>query len=364
MSNLEAIKEHLDAGGAFTPGPDGDLERLDRACVIWKSAADARRSEIEVSNSERSLRSESSRFWFSVLAPTVSAVALVATLIFQIVQFKDSSQRTRDAEEDVQWREMIKTLAARDAMSSIAAVLNLKSFFASERLRTSARQYALQLMGIRGAVLGLDPFEILLPPVMSSTDWSNYREVIDASARMQETYAYLDGELKGASKESTGDSLRGNEFSPSVTRYSELARNDKRDAMERDRRILSNEITQFGTGIVSLLRAKRPSGTIPRLNGLAFWESDLRDVDFAEASLESLWVWSCDLQGVDLGGIKAFNKSIWQETAWWKAKRVAPELLEYLAREYPFSPSVGYGEETATAAEYESNLARLRREGR
>jgi len=145
-------------------------------------------------------------------------------------------------------------------------------------------------------------------------------------------------------------------------------------------------------GLVRFLRNSlnsRPPNIELDLNGCAIWEQDVSNMDFGSANLEMVDVESSDLRGVNFSGANLFrayidysnltgtdfsnanvkdasfvglqaSNSKWERTAWWRAKRISPDLLKYLQDNYKFSPSVSYRDDmTKDFSEYHQEVERL-----
>jgi hypothetical protein len=98
------------------------------------------------------------RNWIPLVAPMIATVILAITVWFQSGQLS----ATREANEDAQFREVIKTVAqAHDTDSEFAAFLLFKPFLASKRYRDTTRQLIITILP---RVELYDTFEDLLSP--------------------------------------------------------------------------------------------------------------------------------------------------------------------------------------------------------
>jgi len=67
------------------------------------------------------------------------------------------------------------------------------------------------------------------------------------------------------------------------------------------------------------------------------------------------------LNGADLSEITSFNGVYLYRTAWWQAKRISRELLEYLIKNWPYEEGAyGPTDVVILPEEYGEALARLR----
>src|SRR5205823_11257884 len=74
----------------------------------WKAVAEAEKVETEIANAGKAARFEKLKFWIPIIVSLVSTGALVATVIFQVFQFRENTRLNREAAEDTQWREALK----------------------------------------------------------------------------------------------------------------------------------------------------------------------------------------------------------------------------------------------------------------
>jgi hypothetical protein len=90
-----------DARSAWeTAYKSGDFAKMAQASDAWRSVADAEKAEVETAQLKKPAASEQSKFW----VPVVTAAALVGTLVFQVISFRQNAQAQRAADEDSAYR--------------------------------------------------------------------------------------------------------------------------------------------------------------------------------------------------------------------------------------------------------------------
>jgi|GEM_PF-6266888 len=121
-------------------------------------------------------------------------------------------------------------------------------------------------------------------------------------------------------------------------------------------------IKYISLAVGPLLRAARPAGQNVDLRWAWFGDCDWRGVNLYGADLDTLDMRSCNLKGADLGDVTSFQGMYMYRTAWWEAKRISPELLQYLLLNSPYEPGNTYGpqEYRVSARDYEDSVARLK----
>lgn len=134
---------------------------------------------------------------------------------------------------------------------------------------------------------------------------------------------------------------------------------------EAERKELSytrDAIKYISVAVGSLLKAPRPGGQEVNLSSGWFCDCDWRGVNLDGANLDNIDMRSCNLKGADLGEVTSFQGMYMWRTSWWEAKRISPELLQYLLDNSHYEPAYTYGPQEAhvSARDYEASIARLR----
>lgn len=383
MSRAKLAKETL-----IDPALDsGDIPTLEKASSVWRSIAEAEKFEAEIAVVARSVNAESLRFWIPILAPLITALALIGTLVFQIQQFNQSYKLQKEANEenqrredrlneDTQWREAL-TLAntkPNDGLGKVFSLTLIKSFFDSEKYKKPAREIAaIQLGSIANPSIFSDNFAVLL----ERTDWSNFKDLTQISrvqAAVYNRYAYEADKL-----ENQQNQFKTSPSSPATP--SSLYTSDDtfftRDDAEAN-------VMTASKGLIQFLRDTR-HGPLPAdmqldLSSCAIFSQDMTNMNFSGANLKELWIsrsnisgsnfsqanldsaniFHTDVKDADFSGVVEVRYSRWLETAWWRAKRISPDLLKYLKEKFPFSPQKEYeGDKTKSVSEYQKEVKRL-----
>jgi len=373
MRRLKAIVETL-----IDPAlEDRDLVALERASTILRSVAEAERIEAELSKSARTSRSESMRYWVPILAPVITAVALVCTLVFQVQQFDVNSRLQNDVNEDTQWRTAVTYATSREGKQSVIAYTLLKSFYDSPRYSKSARETAEVLLpGSLNPVFFRTSFEDFL----SRTNWENYQGLVNISRILLRfrgiEQGHIDGLANNGGQSQSKPILQGDNYDHDPAEHY-AAMDD-----------LEENIVVASAGLVRFLRdhsQTRPAGLKIDLSDTAIWHQDLSRLDFSGASMR-IWIANCNLEGANLQGANLGNwwiynsnvkdadfsgvvfdsnsetKPNWESTAWWRAKKMNPDLVRYLHSNFPYSDRTKYRDDNTTAyAQYLQEVERLNR---
>jgi hypothetical protein len=278
-------------------------------------------------------RSDNHKFYVSLLTPLLSTVVLAGTLALQTFQFTQSerakrsdAQRQADALEDARWSEAVKALSASDRLSAAATLL--KTYFASPRYGTIARQTAFGLLVQPNSG---EVFRDLFLAAYSPITWDDLPTVLELDQLLVSQFAPL---FATASKHK-------------LTR-DEQARYDE----------LYADVSLIGNQIAPLLRSKRPPGVQLDLRNVDLWSCDLSNADLSGANIDGLTLTTVVLKGADLSGV-SYRNLYWKGTAWWQSARMSPELVSYLSRTAPYDPHTDYGPAIVSQKDYDAGTATL-----
>jgi uncharacterized protein YjbI with pentapeptide repeats len=357
-----------------------DIVALEKASSILHSVAEAEKIEVDISASTRAARAESLRFWIPILAPVITALALIGTLVFQIQQFKEAakSQRLADeknaqsqrlANEDTQWREVLAHAKSTEGPESAFALTLIKSFFDSERYKKQAREVAAVVLGgIGNPTIFDDNFAALL----EKTNWDNFKDITNISRTQATIFEQVRREADNLEKQRE----------QSKTPFPDPRGTDDPAFLREN---FGANVLTTSKGLVQFLRDPRhnprPANIELDLSGCAIWEQDVSNMDFNGAKLEMLWFSRSNLSGANFSGAKLYRASIidsnvkdadfsgvqanysyWNGTAWWRAQKISPDLLKFLQDKYKFSPDTEYRDDmTKDFSEYQKEVKRLSR---
>src|SRR5438094_9170668 len=127
------------------------LEKISQTAKVIadleKSQAEIRKLTAEEQKARYDLEHASRTEWrrtLTVVAPFAATLLVAVTLAVQTFQFFRSEKDKREASEDTQWSEAVKTLSQSAKLSPAVIVLN--PFLKSKRYAEVARQTAVQLL--------------------------------------------------------------------------------------------------------------------------------------------------------------------------------------------------------------------------
>jgi len=349
--------------------PATNLADLAQISTILRNTTEAEKHRAEIAESTN--KSEALRFWIPILAPTISALALVITLLVQIYQFQQNMEAQRRSAEDGAWRYTAQQLASAYPKGPAypIALHQLESFFSSERYAEPARELSVTLLGHATDAEG---FQILFPNLRQSTSWSHLDRLGRLGRMLNKTWDAVEADLKSANKQLADATTRfpGSARASSLQTQLDMITDSKHEVLAElqlvDDAIANILRSNYKPGVLRRIRAflpgapeQRPANAHPDLAGVYFKNTDLTSAQFDGAVMKSTFIdggnlldatlVGCDLNDAFLSP-DAWKNSRWEHSAWWNAQYVTPNLLTYLKRRFRFQPGMTYVEKSKTDA--------------
>lgn len=310
---------------------------------IRKITIDAAKANYDLEHASKQERVQNRQRYITILTPIVTTIVLGLTLLSQAYQFWKSERDKQQASEDAQWSEAVKTVSQSAHLSPIAITLN--PFLKSKRYADVARKTAVQaLISTRDKLV----FENLFTGAFVPMDWANFDTVLQLDRalgpRLGEIWDIWDKRRNQSELNKTPD-----------RRASNLSKENE------DYEYITSVLKDISVATAPLLKGSRPGGQIVDLRSTWFFECDWNGVNLYEANIENIVLTNSVLKGADLWGITSFNGADLYYTAWWEAKRISPQLLQYLINTYPYDPNALYGPNSTKVSlkDYADSIKRL-----
>jgi hypothetical protein len=348
----EQLEKALEQPGTLT---------LEQMASIWKTIVEAEQVETETANTSKTARFEKLKFWVPIIVSLVSTMALVATLIFQVFQFRENTRLMKDSEEDTQWRETLNRAKVTNGPEGAFGITLLKTFFDSSRYGSQAREVATEILGHMGDE---DVFNTTFPGMMSRTDLSNLQDIANISKQLKEGYDSDCEQLTNLTQ--ARENIQSSTNMPKYLISERLASNDEETKNVNHTYAASNdEIAKVSDAVANLLKSPatqhRSRDQNFSLTDMQFVSgTDLTNIDFSYAIIRGTEFYKCDVSGSDFSFIKDFDGSDWEGTAWWRAKKISEPLLKYLSDNWKFDKTQEYyNDQTKDDGEYEKKVEAL-----
>lgn len=278
--------------------------------------------------------------WIPLFAPMIAIVILAITVWFQEGQLS----ATREANEDAQFREVIKTVAqAHDTESEFTAFLLFKPFLNSKRYRDMTRQ---MIVTILPKVELYDTFEDLVSSLFPNPTFADAESLARIARAQTRRLHSLDHRLEHLKHDPPIDS--------------ELKAHVEEDAVGHQREALLEEISLVNNYLGKAMSSPSAGAGSVDLSRILFYRCDWSNREFYGVNIEGANFDGVNLKGAELRGITGFESSDWTGTAWWQAKSVDENLLRYLAQNFPYRRSDHYPwDSQITPRDYDQNVQRL-----
>lgn len=339
---------------------EGDSESKLKAATIYKYVAEAERQLLEVATLRRTASTEQARFIFTLLAPLLSALAVVGALVFQTIQFRENTilqrqtmeiqRQTVDVQsrsaEDTQWREAIKTFTqAPSAINGIAGTSMLLAFLKQGNHKDEARTMATGLLGdMQHSFL----FSTLFAATMEAApNADRFDGAIAISTRLQKAWKVM--------------YTLASEIRPIPDSEMPILKVNGKDSPNPSfaRAQVEEELALVCKFIAQLIKGDRPEKLTYSLANATLWSCDLSASKLRGANLVNLNIQTASLTNADLSEVTEFSGSNWSNTAWWHAKSISKSLIEYLLKYYPFNEKASYYQVESREV-YDKEVNRLR----
>jgi len=345
---------------AHSLAESGNPDEVVKGAELLKLVAEIenQRAQTKKVQSEYEDLTKGSKNWkefTAILAPVVTSIVLAGTLFLQSYQFARTerdkaadAQRQRDAvaaqtkheadaAEDANWADSLKLLSNSEKLSP-AAVL-LKRFINSPRYSQEAHLTAVQLL-----LKTSDPeaFQALFSSIFEPISWANLPQVLDIDRQLfQKDNVLL---LKA---------------------WDDTAQKQILKRLNADEKAklsyLTSQLDYISEKMAVLLKGQRPVSYPLDFHWIALWNTDLRGADLTGAVINGANMTNVDLDGANLNVAGQLEVSpVFDQSAWWQASKINPQLLSLLQLQYPFDTTATYRGGHFTEQDYQAALNRLR----
>jgi len=349
---------------------------------LSKPDIEARIEAAKLRKLERKEKTETLRFYLPIVVPLLSAVAVFGALVFQAIQFKKSIEIQRETinvqkdtaaiqrsmteeqkrtAEDAAWREAVKTfnMANPNLVSSHSNNAILKGFLKAGDHKEDARNLAVEILAL---TIDQDLFADLFHAVFDTSSapaeandetWNTIQKTTEINRRLKTRFF----EYNDVSNSMFGKTGPRPQWS---IRTIETNRGLLKLNPENVKYQLGIEIDMVSNLLATYLRLPRSEARERvDLADSALSDCDVSGVNLRGAVLDYVYIYNVKLEDADLSEITKFTKSNWDNTAWWHAKSVGSELLNYLKTSYPYSKKTYNGSITTSEDDYNQNISRL-----
>jgi hypothetical protein len=265
-----------------------------------------------------------------IVTPFLTTLVLAGSLVFQGVTFKtlerDKANELSQLEQDkanelnhqadlaekARWTEALKVLSESEKTSPAAALLRS---FTTSPYKEYARKEAYTLL--IGRENDASKFRELFNSTLLPADWDSLPDILQLNRELFEQENLL--------------LLKQWDFRAGKADPSRLQGTEKKNL---DR--LEAEVSATRSAIVPLLTSKRPANIGLNLKSVGLGDCDLSNADLSGADIEAANLASVLLDNANLDNVTSFQTSEFSYSPWWHAKRIGPDLLNYLKSHFRY----------------------------
>ena len=298
---------------------------------VEKFEADSKKVNAEIDNIQYIKQTDWIRF-VGLMAPMVTSVILIITLMIQTSQTKESRLAQVQEKEDDKWDMLTTKLSAPDAPVNETIPTLIKGFYKSDRYRNTAIELSNNYLSI---VKSEDTFNGLFKEYIKTIDRENYSYLVRLSRK-------LISQFSAAQSQILADSTSLKRFAIDTAVNNTGVNAFYLQKLKDDETMLSratSELTTASKALASIIKRFTKNTSVSANNAAPL---DLSNAYIYMANLDSVNFNGVILSGVEfdrvsfahanLVNVKAFETSSWTTTAWWLADSISPSLLNYLTR--------------------------------
>lgn len=274
-----------------------------------KAYEDSQKAIVDTDNAKKPQPKEGLKLFISTIAPMITAVALIATLWFQISQGKENKQIQIQAEEDKAWRKLLEEISSPRVDGNLTLPVIIKSFNNSEKYRNQIREITSLFLG---NIAEPNYFKTVFNDFVKSPSWESLPQLVTLSNILKNQFFRAENAKDSASK-----------FA------------------------FDEEINYVGQAIVNILKSNQTSRpkTI-NLSGVFFRNQNLDSINFTGANISGVLFNNCSVRNTiftDVAEFKnSYHYSVWDRTAWWRAAKIDHNLVQYLKENEGRKEDVAY----------------------
>lgn len=363
--------------------PESSLDDIKRIAEILKA-------DVESQSNAAKLRIGWLQSAAPILVPLVSLAALVATIAMQAYQLSlsraDQARQYEIQEQrrtDDQWNEFLKGVDPANSgyLSNPSLAPRLLFFLHNKSYNAQAIGVAKNILGNMSDHIGFEQIfgEVFIADQSGlRVNRDNLKDLVNIfKARMRTAGAVrieclrLSNSIKkdddekyyglcSLSEEKLIDTVRSRKEAGSL-----LTLQQARDELDQEHSFISKEVAKLLRHHSSQHQLNAALGSEVKVNlyGLELYDCDLSEINFSNVILDGVILDSTNLQDARITPTSPWKKPEIRASNWWMAKKINPEILEYLiVNKFPYYPTQGATNFEVDRSTYTDNIIRLCRE--
>lgn len=214
-------------------------------------------------------------------------------------------------------------VSSDDPLKSVVGAAIVKKFTLVGDYKDEARGIAI---GVLSRPIPPESFDLFLPVLTESNDWTNYRGVVRISQNLRDAYTTAWNKLQ-----------EDRDVSKSLPRNRTI-----NAELFKQQRLVDRIYRQEGpiSGLLADLIKTRPPSVNLDLTDAYLWDVNVSGTDFRGITLRNATLGAANVDGADFSLVGDCETSNWESTAWWEVRAMSSKLAAYLTKKYPYSANV------------------------
>jgi hypothetical protein len=326
-----------------------EIEQID--AEVKKTLADAEKVTEDKLNITYVRRTDWIRF-IGLLAPMVTSIILIVTLMIQVSQTKEAQKAQKDEKEEEKMKQLTDKLSLPTASYNETIPTQLKEFFKSERYKSTALELTTSYLS---NVKSEDTFNNLFKEYMKFIDKDNYTLLVRLTRKLLNQYFSANAQKAADSISMSLVTDTNKSFSQAKVFWSQriadddVARNRASDRLITASRELADQVRKMTRNLTHVGNNSLPSLD---LTDAYFYYCSLDSVSFDGVIINNVTFDHVSFYRANLVNIKGIESSVWDGSSWWLANDISDPLLRILSS-YPFDENAKSPESNQSAQMYQ-----------
>jgi len=331
--DLNQTKQKLQEQLVSSQDVDGitkNLSALKLIEEIEKTASDKDKVQSDIDNLNYQKKNDWKKFYFGMLAPFITSIGLIITLVITISQNKTNFEFQKETQDYDRWKTLLDKINSSLVASDPSIPILLKSFYKIDKYKDNAmvisESYFLKIQDP-------DLFRSLMQDYASLIDRHNYKNLVALTRAIVNQYQKSKLQVEDDKQHLTGrDSNRASGI-------------DYREKIGVDSTIknaLIDNLIVASSSLRDVIARININGLKLDLSNAYFLQCSLDSVNFQNAILRGAQFDEVSVKNADFSNIDNVGNSYWDGTGWWQAQKISPKLLYYLVKNYQYRPNFHY----------------------
>jgi len=328
--DLNQTKQKLYEQLASSPDVDDitkNLSALKLVEEIEKTVSDKAKVQLDIDNLDYQKKNDWKKFYFGMLAPFITSIGLIITLLITISQNKTNFEFQKDTQDYDRWKTLLDKINSPLVANDPSIPILLKSFYKNDKYKDNAmvisESYFLKIQDA-------DLFRSLMEDYAPLMNKDNYKNLVALTRALENQYVKM--------KQQVDDDSRHLVYKgPPVPLIIDYNKQIAVDSTTKN--ALIDNLLLAGSCLRDVIVRINIDGLKLDLSNAYFLHTNLDSVNFQKTILRGVQFDQVSVKNTDFSNVNDFADSYWNDTEWWQAKNVSPKLVSYLVKYHPYQPN-------------------------